>query len=104
MSSRRPGSTGWHIAEDLNVGRNIVPCLDDTNNKYAAVNTNVLKLYAMLDKKSDQLSYYQPGIGTFARRVRGGRSSAGSSRALTTRRRMKPHAFGIVQSFSEDTT
>jgi uncharacterized protein (DUF2235 family) len=52
--------------EDLNVGRNIVLCLDGTNNKYAAVNTNVVKLYAMLDKKSDQLSYYQPGIGTFA--------------------------------------
>src|ERR1017187_4746208 len=52
--------------EDLNVGRNIVLCLDGTNNKYAAVNTNVVKLYAILDKKSDQLSYYQPGIGTFA--------------------------------------
>ena len=48
------------------VGRNIVLCLDGTNNKYAAVNTNVVKLYAMLDKKSDQLGYYQPGIGTFA--------------------------------------
>ena len=52
--------------EVLNVGRNIALCLDGTNNKYAAVNTNVVKLYAMLDKKSDQLSYYQPGIGTFA--------------------------------------
>jgi uncharacterized protein (DUF2235 family) len=50
----------------LNVGRNIVLCLDGTSNKYAATNTNVVKLYAMLDKKSDQLSYYQPGIGTFA--------------------------------------
>jgi hypothetical protein len=57
---------GVSSREDLNVGRNIVLCLDGTNNKYAAVNTNVVKLYAMLDKKSDQLSYYQPGIGTFA--------------------------------------
>lgn len=48
------------------MGRNIVFCLDGTSNKYAAVNTNVLKLYAMLDKRSDQLGYYQPGIGTFA--------------------------------------
>jgi uncharacterized protein (DUF2235 family) len=48
------------------VGRNIVLCLDGTNNKYAAVNTNVVKLYSILDKRSDQLGYYQPGIGTFA--------------------------------------
>lgn len=38
-----------------------------TNNEYAATNTNVVKLYAMLDRtKSDQLAYYQTGIGTFA--------------------------------------
>jgi uncharacterized protein (DUF2235 family) len=48
------------------MGRNIVLCLDGTSNQYAAVNTNVVKLYAMLDRaRNDQLSYYQPGIGTF---------------------------------------
>ena len=47
------------------MSRNLVLCLDGTNNKYAATNTNVVKLYAMLDRKSnDQLAYYQPGIGT----------------------------------------
>jgi uncharacterized protein (DUF2235 family) len=47
--------------------RNIVLCLDGTSNKYAAANTNVVKLYAMLDRqRNDQLSYYQPGIGTMA--------------------------------------
>ena len=47
--------------------RNIVLCLDGTSNKFAAVNTNVVKLYAMLDRaRPDQLSYYQPGIGTMA--------------------------------------
>ena len=47
--------------------RNIVLCLDGTSNKYASANTNVVKLYAMLDRaRIDQLSYYQPGIGTFA--------------------------------------
>ncbi len=45
-------------------GRNIVLCFDGTNNEYAAVNTNVVKLYAMLDRGPDQLAYYQPGIGT----------------------------------------
>jgi uncharacterized protein (DUF2235 family) len=47
--------------------RNIVLCLDGTSDHYAAINTNVIKLYAMLDRaRDDQLSYYQPGIGTFA--------------------------------------
>jgi uncharacterized protein (DUF2235 family) len=49
------------------MARNIVLCLDGTSNKYAAANTNVVKLYAMLDRaRNDQLSYYQPGIGTYA--------------------------------------
>jgi uncharacterized protein (DUF2235 family) len=48
------------------MARNIVLCLDGTSNQYAATNTNVVKLYAMLDRaRNDQLSYYQPGIGTF---------------------------------------
>jgi len=47
--------------------KKIVLCLDGTSNKYAAANTNVVKLYAMLDRtRPDQLSYYQPGIGTIA--------------------------------------
>jgi uncharacterized protein (DUF2235 family) len=45
--------------------RNIVVCLDGTNNKYNAANTNVVKLYGLLDRTADdQLAYYQPGIGT----------------------------------------
>jgi uncharacterized protein (DUF2235 family) len=45
--------------------RKLVLCLDGTSNQYAGVNTNVVKLYAMLDRtRTDQLSYYQPGIGT----------------------------------------
>ncbi|MFN7986270.1 MAG: DUF2235 domain-containing protein [Thermoanaerobaculia bacterium] len=49
------------------MGRNIVLCLDGTNNEYDATNTNVVKLYAMLDRETrDQLTYYQTGVGTFA--------------------------------------
>jgi uncharacterized protein (DUF2235 family) len=45
--------------------RNIVVCLDGTNNKYNAANTNVVKLYGLLDRTAaDQIAYYQPGIGT----------------------------------------
>jgi uncharacterized protein (DUF2235 family) len=46
------------------MSRNIVLCLDGTSNQYSATNTNVVKLYAMLDRAHDQLAYYQPGIGT----------------------------------------
>jgi len=49
------------------MGRNLVVCLDGTNNEYAATNTNVVKLYEMLDRtRPDQIAYYQPGIGTIA--------------------------------------
>src|SRR5260370_640161 len=49
------------------MSKRIVICLDGTNNQYDATNTNVVKLYAMLDRTStDQLAYYQPGIGTVA--------------------------------------
>jgi uncharacterized protein (DUF2235 family) len=47
------------------MGRKIILCFDGTNNEYAATNTNVVKLYAMIDRsKDDQIAYYQPGIGT----------------------------------------
>jgi len=49
------------------MGRKLVVCLDGTDNKYAATNTNVVKLFAMVDRtKGDQLGYYQTGIGTMA--------------------------------------
>lgn len=38
------------------MGRNIVLCFDGTNNEYAAKNTNLVQLYAMLDHmRNDQL-------------------------------------------------
>jgi len=49
------------------MGRNLILCFDGTNNEYRAVNTNVVKVYGMLDRtRNDQLAYYQPGIGTLA--------------------------------------
>jgi len=50
------------------MGRQLVLCFDGTNNKYSnKADTNVVKLYQMLDPSSSQcLRYYQPGIGTMA--------------------------------------
>jgi uncharacterized protein (DUF2235 family) len=46
------------------MSRNIVLCLDGTSDQFSATNTNVVKLYAMLERADGQLAYYQPGIGT----------------------------------------
>ena len=51
------------------MSKNIVICLDGTNNQLrAAVNTNVVRLFAMLDlaKPDLQVGYYDPGVGTFS--------------------------------------
>lgn len=64
-----PGSPETH---PLPVGRNpknIVLCLDGTNNKVrGATSTNVLRLYDLLDLSDParQVGYYSPGVGTFA--------------------------------------
>jgi uncharacterized protein (DUF2235 family) len=49
--------------------KNIVICLDGTNNKLrAAANTNVVRLFDLLDlsNASEQVAYYDPGVGTFS--------------------------------------
>lgn len=49
------------------MGRNLILCFDGTSNHYGRDNTNVVKIYKMLDLAGgDQLAYYQPGIGTIA--------------------------------------
>ena len=51
------------------MAKNIVICLDGTNNKLrAATNTNVVRLFAMLDlaRPDLQVGYYDPGVGTFS--------------------------------------
>jgi uncharacterized protein (DUF2235 family) len=56
-------------SSDSNGPKRIVICLDGTANQIGAGNpTNVAKLYGMLDKDtpSDQLAYYDPGVGTLA--------------------------------------
>lgn len=47
--------------------RNIVVCLDGTNDQFDASNSNVVKLYQMLERNTpEQLTYYQTGVGTVA--------------------------------------
>src|SRR5581483_9080737 len=45
--------------------RNVVLCCDGTANEFARDNTNVVKLYAMLQQDAaSQITYYHPGLGT----------------------------------------
>lgn len=50
-------------------GRNLVICLDGTGNQLKATgNTNVVRLFEMLDLSDPgrQIAYYDPGVGTFS--------------------------------------
>ncbi|KAJ7440547.1 hypothetical protein B0H11DRAFT_2352530, partial [Mycena galericulata] len=48
-------------------GRNIILSFDGTSNQYGNRNTNVIELYARMEKDESQLTYYNSGIGTYAR-------------------------------------
>ena len=47
--------------------KNIVVCCDGTGNEYGKKNTNVVKLFEILDKDTNrQIAFYDPGVGTFS--------------------------------------
>ncbi|KDR79626.1 hypothetical protein GALMADRAFT_63481 [Galerina marginata CBS 339.88] len=50
-------------------GRNLVICIDGTSNQFGDKNTNVVELYSKIEKTKDsnQLTYYNSGIGTYAK-------------------------------------
>ena len=55
------------------MGKNIIICCDGTGNEFKDPFTNVLKLYTMLPKarrnerdRTDQITYYDPGVGTLS--------------------------------------
>ncbi len=49
------------------MARNIVVCCDGTGNRYGKHNTNVVKLFEIIQKNvPEQIAYYDPGVGTFS--------------------------------------
>jgi uncharacterized protein (DUF2235 family) len=49
------------------MARNLVICCDGTANEYGDRNSNVVKLYSALRRGSaEQLTFYDPGVGTFS--------------------------------------
>ncbi|KAF9817319.1 hypothetical protein IEO21_03579 [Rhodonia placenta] len=51
---------------ETNKPRTLILCFDGTADQFSDTNTNVVKLYSLFKKEeSEQLCYYQPGIGTY---------------------------------------
>ncbi|MCW8809969.1 MAG: DUF2235 domain-containing protein [Ignavibacteriaceae bacterium] len=49
------------------MSKNIIVCCDGTGNEFGDRNTNVVKLFEIIDKIPDkQIAYYDPGVGTFS--------------------------------------
>lgn len=76
--------------------RNIVLCLDGTGNAYGSANTNVVKLYNLLEKNDVQYVYYDPGVGTFS--ADGAWTTAGK---WLTRMLGLAFAFGMARSMAQ---
>ncbi|KAG1886076.1 hypothetical protein F4604DRAFT_1877997 [Suillus subluteus] len=53
--------------KDQGSGRNLVICIDGTSNKYCDKNTNIVELYSEMVKDDKQLTYYNSGVGTYAK-------------------------------------
>lgn len=44
--------------------KNIIICCDGTSNKFGKNNTNVAKLYELIPADNNQVTFYDPGVGT----------------------------------------
>ena len=56
------------MTEPTSVERNLVLCLDGTNNEPETGPTNVSRIYDLAQKNASQLVYYDPGVGTMGAR------------------------------------
>lgn len=52
----------------MDTSRNLVICLDGTKNEPETGATNVARIYSIAAKNSEQLVYYDPGVGTMGAR------------------------------------
>jgi len=65
--------------------KNIILCCDGTGNQYGDANSNVIKLYGVLLRDSNQVAYYHPGVGTL-----------GAKNALTTAGKLWTEIRGLA--------
>ncbi|OBZ68676.1 hypothetical protein A0H81_11012 [Grifola frondosa] len=60
-------SFGADQKKSISSGRNLVVCIDGTSQQFGEKNTNIIELYNQMLKDSTQLTYYNSGIGTYAK-------------------------------------
>ncbi|GBE87201.1 hypothetical protein SCP_1004480 [Sparassis crispa] len=60
------GIQAWSKSVETNVGRRLIVALDGTMNQFGSKNSNVIEIYARIQKDEHQLTYYNSGIGTYA--------------------------------------
>jgi uncharacterized protein (DUF2235 family) len=51
------------------MSKNLVVCCDGTGNEFGDTNSNVVKLYSVLEEPPQQATYYHPGLGTMGSRL-----------------------------------
>src|SRR5215218_9795660 len=78
------------------MSRNVLLCFDGTRNEPETGSTNVAQMYDMAVKDSDQLVYYDPGVGTM-----GARSATTEFGKMLTRMRGLVVGFGIKENIEE---
>ena len=73
-------------------GKNIVLCFDGTNNAFLGAQTNVYRLYSLLDHDA-QATFYAPGVGTLRR------STVFTRVRFSTLRRSLQEIWGLAFGF-----
>ncbi|KAI9455937.1 hypothetical protein BJY52DRAFT_1213126 [Lactarius psammicola] len=67
LPSAGPGAYDTSVLPPSHEARTLVLCFDGTGDQFDADNSNIIQFFSMLkkDDKSQQLVYYQAGIGTY---------------------------------------
>ncbi len=73
------------------MARKLIVCCDGTGNEIKENQSNVLKLYRLLEKNSSQLAFYDPGVGTI-----------GDSSAWDKAKNKARGIFGLVTGYGLD--
>ncbi len=84
------------MVKSADPGRNIVLCLDGTNNEPETGITNVARLFSVVIKDGQQLAYYDPGVGTM-----GSRAAVTSLGKIATRFAGLVAGFGVKENLEE---
>jgi uncharacterized protein (DUF2235 family) len=65
------------------LAKNVLVCCDGTGNEFGVRNTNVVRLFQIIEKNTDaQVAYYDPGVGAFGAELLGLATGYGITRNI----------------------